>query len=166
MQTSCRQNSSSSKYIIRNPLFEPFKKLMITTIKIREANTVFQETRLFSTLSITGKTEAGIFFTNIYTDFEKYKSYLTLMDFKIGFFYNAQRRIWGSLIFQQISLQITKGVAHKHFFDKDANPSTDFSYPKNRMILNWNQKRKKIGWPKTQVRNDSRCKSQKTEKGG
>ena len=66
---------------------------MITTIKIREANTVFQETRLFSTLSITGKTEAGIFFTNIYTDFEKYKSYLTLMDFKIGFFYNAQRRI-------------------------------------------------------------------------
>ena len=62
---------------------------MITTIKIREANAVFQETRLFSTLSITGKAEAGIFNTNTYTDFEKYKSYLTLIDFKNRFFYNA-----------------------------------------------------------------------------
>ena len=62
---------------------------MITTIKIREANAVFQETRLFSTLSITGKAEAGIFNTNTYTDFEKYKSYLTLIDFKKRFFYNA-----------------------------------------------------------------------------
>ena len=86
VQTSCKQNSSSSKYIIRNPLFEPFKKLMITTTKIREANTVLQETRIFSMLSITGKAEAGIFFTNTYTDFEKYKSYLTLMVFKISFF--------------------------------------------------------------------------------
>ena len=60
-QTSCKQNSNSSKYIIRNPFLEPFKKLVITTIKIREANAVFQETRLFSTLSITGKVEAGIF---------------------------------------------------------------------------------------------------------
>ena len=62
---------------------------MITTIKIREANAVFQETRLFSTLSITGKAVAGIFNTNTYTDFEKYKSYLTLIDFKNRFFYNA-----------------------------------------------------------------------------
>ena len=59
---------------------------MITTTKIREANTVLQETRIFSMLSITGKAEAGIFFTNTYTDFEKYKSYLTLMGFKISFF--------------------------------------------------------------------------------
>ena len=62
---------------------------MITTIKIREANAVFQETRLFSTLSITGKAEAGIFNTNTYTDFEKYKPYLTLIDFQNRLFYNA-----------------------------------------------------------------------------
>ena len=62
---------------------------MITTIKIREANAVFQETRLFATLSITGKAEAGIFDTNIFTHFEKYKSYLTLIDFQNRFFCNA-----------------------------------------------------------------------------
>ena len=62
---------------------------MITTIKIREANAVFHETRLFSTLSITGKAEAGIFNTNTYTDFEKYKPYLTLIDFQNRLFYNA-----------------------------------------------------------------------------
>ena len=59
---------------------------MITTTKIREANTVIQETRIFSMLSITGKAEARIFFTNTYADFEKCKSYLTLMGFKISFF--------------------------------------------------------------------------------
>ena len=36
---------------------------MITTIKIREANALFHEARLFSTLSITGKAKAGTFFT-------------------------------------------------------------------------------------------------------
>ena len=59
---------------------------MITTTKILEANTVLQETRIFSTLSITGKAEARIFFTNTSADFEKCKSYLTLMGFKISFF--------------------------------------------------------------------------------
>ena len=59
---------------------------MVTTTKIPEADTVLQETRIFSTLSITGKAEARIFFTNTYTDFEKYKSYLTPMGFKISFF--------------------------------------------------------------------------------
>ena len=38
---------------------------MITTIKIREGNALFLETRLFSTLSITGKAKAGTFFTYI-----------------------------------------------------------------------------------------------------
>ena len=28
------------------------------------------------------------------------------------------------------SLQITQGVVHKHFFDKDGRPKTNFSYPK------------------------------------
>ena len=88
-QTSCKQNSSRSKYIIHNPFLEPFKKLVITTIEIREANAVFQETRLFSPLSITGKVEVGIFNTNIFTYFEKYKSYLTLIDFQNRFFCNA-----------------------------------------------------------------------------
>ena len=59
---------------------------MITTTKILEANTVLQETRIFFTLSITGKAEARIFFTNTSADFEKCKSYLTLMGFKISFF--------------------------------------------------------------------------------
>ena len=36
---------------------------MITTIKIREGNALFLETVLFSTLSVTGKVEAGTFFT-------------------------------------------------------------------------------------------------------
>ena len=59
---------------------------MVTTTKIPEADTVLQETRIFSTLSITGKAEARIFFTNTSADFEKCKSYLTLMGFKISFF--------------------------------------------------------------------------------
>ena len=54
--------------------------MMITTIKIREANAVFRE-KDFSTLSITGKAEAATFFTNTNTDSKKYKSYLTLIDF-------------------------------------------------------------------------------------
>ena len=29
----------------------------------------------------------------------------------------------------------------KHFFDRDARPSTNFSYPKNRMTLNSNPKK-------------------------
>ena len=36
------------------------------------------------------------------------------------------------------SLQITKGIAHKHFFDKDARPSTNFSYSKK-----WNDSKLK-----------------------
>ena len=33
-----------------------------------------------------------------------------------------------------------EGGVHKHFFDRDARPRTNFNYPKNRMILNLNPK--------------------------
>ena len=33
-----------------------------------------------------------------------------------------------------------RGV-HKHFFDRDARPTTNFNYPKNRMTLNLNPKK-------------------------
>ena len=44
------------------------------------------------------------------------------------------------------SLQITKGVAHKHFFDKDARPSTNFSHSKK-----WNDSKLK---PKKKKKNN------------
>ena len=33
------------------------------------------------------------------------------------------------------------GGVHKHFFDRDARPRTNFNYPKNRMTLNSNPKK-------------------------
>ena len=33
------------------------------------------------------------------------------------------------------------GGAHKHFFDRDARPRTNFNYQKNRMALNSNPKK-------------------------
>ena len=41
------------------------------------------------------------------------------------------------------------GGAHKHFFDRDARPRTNFNYPKNRMTLNSNPQ--KIECPKIQT---------------
>ena len=41
------------------------------------------------------------------------------------------------------------GGAHKHFFDRNARPRTNFNYPKNRMTLNSNPK--KIECPKIQT---------------
>ena len=49
------------------------------------------------------------------------------------------------------SLQITKGVAHKHFFDKDARPSTNFSHSKKWNDSKLKPKKKKKEWPKTQA---------------
>ena len=63
---------------------------MITTIKIRQTNALFHGTRLFSTLSITGKAEAGTLFYNTYPDDEKYKSYLTLIVFQNRCFLQCQ----------------------------------------------------------------------------
>ena len=42
------------------------------------------------------------------------------------------------------------GGAHKHFFDRDARPRTNFNYPKNRMTLNSNPP--KIECPKIQTK--------------
>ena len=41
------------------------------------------------------------------------------------------------------------GGAHKHFFDRDASPRTNFNYPKSRMTLNSNPK--KIECPEIQT---------------
>ena len=41
------------------------------------------------------------------------------------------------------------GGAHKHFFDRDARPRTNFNYPKNRMALISNPKN--IECPKFQT---------------
>ena len=52
---------------------------------------LFKKRDFFSTLSITGNAETGPLFTKTYADGEKYKSYLTLIDFQNNrFYYNAQ----------------------------------------------------------------------------
>ena len=59
---------------ICNPLFELFQiKQMIIRIKDCSKNTGFYETRLFYTLCITGKAQAGTFFTNANTNNKKVK---------------------------------------------------------------------------------------------
>ena len=64
------------------------------------------------------------------------------------------------------SLQITKGVAHKHFFDKDARPSTNFSYSKkwNDSKLKPKKKKKRMtqnSGPKNTMTEDANCKNLK-----
>ena len=49
------------------------------------------------------------------------------------------------------SLHITKGLAHKHFFDKDARASTNFSHSKKWSDSKLKPKKKKKEWPKTQA---------------
>ena len=92
---------------------------------------LFKKRDFFSTLSITGNAETGPLFTKTYADGENYKSYLTLIDFQNNRFYLQCPMI--HMRFVNISakfLEITQGVAHKHFFDRDARPSTNFSYSK------------------------------------
>ena len=67
------------------------------------------------------------------------------------------------------SLQITKGLAHTHFFDKDARLSTNFSYSKrwNDSKLKSKKKKKKKkrmtqnSGPKNTMTEDANCKNLK-----
>ena len=52
------------------------------------------------------------------------------------------------------SLQITKGLAHTHFFDKDARLSTNFSYSKR-----WNDS--KLKSKKKKKKNDPKLRPKK-----
>ena len=64
------------------------------------------------------------------------------------------------------SLQITKGLAHTHFFDKDARLSTNFSYSKrwNDSKLKPKKKKKRMtqnSGPKNTMTEDANCKNLK-----
>ena len=64
------------------------------------------------------------------------------------------------------SLQIIKGVAQKHFFDKDARPSTNFSHSEkwNDSKLKPKKKKKRMtqnSGPKNTMTEDANCKNSK-----
>ena len=67
------------------------------------------------------------------------------------------------------SLQITKGLGHTHFFDKDARLSTNFSYSKrwNDSKLKPKKKKKKRMTqnpvPKNTMTEDANCKNLKKD---
>ena len=102
----------------------------------------FKKRDFFLRFASQGKQKREYFNTNRYTDFEKYKSYLALIDFQKGFF-TMPNDAYEVYYISTKSLQITKGFAHKHFFDKDARPSTNFSYSKKWNDSKLKQKKKK-----------------------
>ena len=62
------------------------------------------------------------------------------------------------------SLQITKGLAHTHFFDKDARLSTNFSYSKRWTDSKLKSKKKRMtqnSGPKNTMTEDANCKNLK-----
>ena len=141
MQTSCIQSSSSSKYIIRNPLFEHFKKLMITTRNPSGKYSFTRNKNFFYAFHHRESRSKNIFYKYI-SRFREMQVIFDTNGLQNKFFYNVRWRIWGSLIFQQNPYRSPTGLHTSIFLTRMPIQAQTSVTQKNRMILDWNKKKK------------------------